>query len=195
RHLHRKLFIGYGSGRWRRRRGATRRQRQSSHECDRDPGHNPVRSTWTRLPDPQAFHGLVSRGRVDCRQRAPDCVHKDSLAGVHHRGIGHQIPGEPLEHVPADRLGPDGSLLLTSRRRTRGPAAMVQRGGAVPSRLPAGIPEQLGRWGAEGDEAKAIFPTDGTSFAAVEVDRVACSGCGLCARFCPTGALTSSDAG
>lgn len=64
---------------------------------------------------------------------------------------------------------------------------------AVGERLPQGLPrsraqlqQQLVRLGTAPD---TLVTTAGLPFAAVAVDVEACSACGLCARFCPTGAL------
>lgn len=60
----------------------------------------------------------------------------------------------------------------------------------LPHRIPASrdrLFRQLKRLGAP---AEQIVETAGIPFADVAVDGSACSACGLCARFCPTGALS-----
>jgi len=63
----------------------------------------------------------------------------------------------------------------------------------VPARLPQQIPaertalrERLQQWAPE---EQATIDVTGLPFGVRQVDAAACSGCGLCARFCPTGAL------
>jgi ferredoxin len=72
---------------------------------------------------------------------------------------------------------------------------MFRRVGEVPSRLPTGAParrrrllERMSGWEPPATSAEPV-PASDLPFAAVLVDPEACSGCGLCARFCPTGAL------
>lgn len=73
------------------------------------------------------------------------------------------------------------------------PTSLPNAGQAFPSRLPQQIPpqrialqRQLQPWPLP--EATAVAVAD-LPFAAVQVDPARCSACGLCARFCPTGAL------
>ena len=71
--------------------------------------------------------------------------------------------------------------------RSSGPVPVDQR---LPHRIPPSrgrLFRQLTRLGTPADEP---VETADIPFAAVVVDRDACSACGLCARFCPTGALS-----
>ncbi|HBY93632.1 MAG TPA: hypothetical protein DEP84_06625, partial [Chloroflexi bacterium] len=67
--------------------------------------------------------------------------------------------------------------------------------GAVPinQRLPQRLPRSRARLSQQlvrlGTPTGARVATEGLPYAAVTVDATACSACGLCARFCPTGAL------
>lgn len=67
--------------------------------------------------------------------------------------------------------------------------------GAIPvdQRLPQRLPRSRARLSQQlvrlGTPTGARIATEGLPFAAVTVDATACSACGLCARFCPTGAL------
>jgi ferredoxin len=77
------------------------------------------------------------------------------------------------------------------------PSPMLRPGVEIEKRLPQRLPEsrrQLLAWLAVLGPSSAIDPQvqvslDNLPFAAVEVDSESCSACGLCARFCPTGAL------
>ena len=69
----------------------------------------------------------------------------------------------------------------------------LQRGAPLSARLPQQLPASRQRLLAvltalAGKEVSALA-TDGTPFAAVQVNAARCSACGLCARFCPSGAL------
>jgi ferredoxin len=69
----------------------------------------------------------------------------------------------------------------------------IQRGAPVSTRLPQQVPEGHRKLLAALDHLESAqaekFATAQTPFAAVLVDTSLCSACGLCARFCPTGAL------
>jgi Fe-S-cluster-containing hydrogenase component 2 len=76
---------------------------------------------------------------------------------------------------------------------------LVQRGAPLSARLPQQTPASRRRlltpltsWQSATD---GELPAARTPFGAVELDAARCSACGLCARFCPTGALqfASSD--
>ncbi len=60
----------------------------------------------------------------------------------------------------------------------------------VPPAVPGRRRRLLGSFRAWEVADHAELETAGTSFASVEVDPMTCSMCGLCATFCPTGALT-----
>lgn len=70
---------------------------------------------------------------------------------------------------------------------------LVQRGAPLSARMPQQTPASrrrllaaLASWRTA---AHGELPAARTSFGAVEIDAARCSACGLCARFCPTGAL------
>jgi ferredoxin len=69
----------------------------------------------------------------------------------------------------------------------------IQRGAPVSTRLPQQVPEGqrklLAALGHLESAQAGEFATAQSPFAAVQVDTNLCSACGLCARFCPTGAL------
>lgn len=76
---------------------------------------------------------------------------------------------------------------------------LVQRGAPLSARLPQQTPVSrqrlLAALALRRSTAGGDLPADRTPFGAVEIDSARCSACGLCARFCPTGALqfASSD--
>jgi ferredoxin len=70
---------------------------------------------------------------------------------------------------------------------------LVQRGAPLSARLPQQTPASrrrllaaLASWQSAAD---GELPAARTPFGAVEIDAARCSACGLCARFCPSGAL------
>jgi ferredoxin len=118
---------------------------------------------------------------------------------------------EDLEVAPTSRTVIDGDQPEVSRRSffsalgqlTRRTAATVisealpvpEAGAPVPvdQRLPHRIPASRGRLYSQlkrlGTPSEVPVEAAGIPFADVNVDTNACSACGLCARFCPTGAL------
>lgn len=76
---------------------------------------------------------------------------------------------------------------------------LVQRGAPLSARLPQQTPASrrrlLAALALRQSDADGELPAASTFFGAVEIDAARCSACGLCARFCPTGALqfASSD--
>ena len=106
----------------------------------------------------------------------------------------------------------DGAQPAISRRallaflRPQRPAAqgtpfahnLLQAGAPLSERLPQATPPSRRRlltvMGALPATEAGELTTAGTPFGAVQVDGARCSGCGLCARFCPTGALHLTQA-
>ncbi|MBO9394399.1 4Fe-4S dicluster domain-containing protein [Caldilinea sp.] len=86
---------------------------------------------------------------------------------------------------------------LLPKKETDVAAEMVddlfQRGAPLSMRLPQQTPpghlRLLSTLQTLNPPENAVVPTAHMPFAAVEVDAARCSGCELCARFCPTGAL------
>jgi len=76
---------------------------------------------------------------------------------------------------------------------------LVQRGAPLSARLPQQTPASrrrlLAALALQQSAADGDLPAAHTPFGAVEIGAARCSACGLCARFCPTGALqfASSD--
>lgn len=70
---------------------------------------------------------------------------------------------------------------------------LLQRGAPLSARLPQQTPASRRRLlavlNALGAAADSELPTQHTPFGAITIDAERCSGCSLCARFCPTGAL------
>lgn len=70
---------------------------------------------------------------------------------------------------------------------------LFQRGAPLSARLPQQTPASRRRLltalASRQSAETSPFATQLTPFGVVEVDAAHCSGCGLCARFCPTGAL------
>ncbi len=70
------------------------------------------------------------------------------------------------------------------------PAARLQPARQrLPQRVPLARQRLLHHIQVWNPAPNTTFPVDRTPFAAVQVDGDVCSACGLCARFCPTGAL------
>lgn len=76
--------------------------------------------------------------------------------------------------LPAADVAPASTVPVTQRLSQRVPAARQRLLELLA--LLASAPEQT-------------VPADDVPFASVQVDTTRCSGCGLCARFCPSGAL------
>lgn len=112
------------------------------------------------------------------------------------------IDGEQTQFPRRNLFTGLGKLLqegsIAAQKQAKIPAPPTQTG--IAARLPYRIPDSrrtLLVWLEESAPTDsnhgsplALVATDGLPFADVRVDPAACSGCGLCARFCPTAALT-----